>query len=228
MLQDASAFLFPGYLPLLLAAAALVGPSGRNRWHSAVPLSQAPAGNGKCHLFEGARRSSPSPSSSPPSSSSRVAIALTIAGPTRVRFGSTVVFSARSALRPWLLFGVVAIVAPRAPAAGAVRLRRPAAPLLRPASAARRPESARGAVPSAREAGPSSFYALLALVSLWLSIGPPLGLWPLVYWLPGMSFIRVPSRFTMLAVLGLAIVAGAGLRSAVGPVRRAPAARRSP
>jgi hypothetical protein len=58
--------------------------------------------------------------------------------------------------------------------------------------------------------GPVAFYGILALVSVWLSIGPPLGLWPLVYWLPGMSFIRVPSRFTMLAVLGLAIVAAAG------------------
>jgi len=58
--------------------------------------------------------------------------------------------------------------------------------------------------------GTVAFYGLLALVSLWLSIGPPLGVWPLVYWLPGMNFIRVPSRFTMLAVLGLAIVAAAG------------------
>ena len=58
--------------------------------------------------------------------------------------------------------------------------------------------------------GSVAFYGILALVSVWLSIGPPFGLWPLVYWLPGMSFIRVPSRFTMLAVLGLAIVAGAG------------------
>jgi len=55
-----------------------------------------------------------------------------------------------------------------------------------------------------------AFYGALAAVSVWLSIGPPLGLWPLVYWLPGMSFIRVPSRFTTLAVLGLAIVAAAG------------------
>jgi len=58
--------------------------------------------------------------------------------------------------------------------------------------------------------GSVAFYGILALVSVWLSIGPPFGLWPLVYWLPGMSFIRVPSRFTMLAVLGLAIVAAAG------------------
>jgi hypothetical protein len=58
--------------------------------------------------------------------------------------------------------------------------------------------------------GPVAFYGVLALVSVWLSIGPPLGLWPLVYRWPGMSFIRVPSRFTVLAVLGLAIVAAAG------------------
>ncbi|MFO7692315.1 MAG: hypothetical protein R6V57_04430 [Vicinamibacterales bacterium] len=58
--------------------------------------------------------------------------------------------------------------------------------------------------------GAVAFYGVLALISLWLSIGPPFGLWPLVYWLPGMNFIRVPSRFTMLAVLGLAIVAAAG------------------
>jgi hypothetical protein len=55
-----------------------------------------------------------------------------------------------------------------------------------------------------------ALYGTLALVGVWLSIGPPLGLWPLVYWLPGMSFIRVPSRFTILAVLGLAVVAAAG------------------
>jgi hypothetical protein len=68
------------------------------------------------------------------------------------------------------------------------------------------------------------FYVVLMFVSVWLSIGPPLGLWPLVYWLPGMSFIRVPSRFTMLAVLGLAIVAAAGFDWLVA--RFAPRGRR--
>lgn len=64
------------------------------------------------------------------------------------------------------------------------------------------------------------FYAALFGLGAWLSIGPPLGIWPLVYWLPGMSFIRVPSRFTVLAMLGLAIVAAAGfdfLASRFGP-----------
>jgi hypothetical protein len=61
-----------------------------------------------------------------------------------------------------------------------------------------------------KQPAPVAFYGVLTLFSVWLSIGPPLGVWPLVYWLPGLSFIRVPSRFTMLAMLGLAVVAGAG------------------
>jgi hypothetical protein len=71
--------------------------------------------------------------------------------------------------------------------------------------------------------GSVAFYGVLALVAVWLSIGPPLGLWPLVYWLPGLNFIRVPSRFTILAVLGLAVVAGAGfdrLTSGLTPRRQ--------
>src|SRR5262245_26112138 len=55
------------------------------------------------------------------------------------------------------------------------------------------------------------FYALLTLFSVWLTLGPPVGLWPLVYWLPGLNFIRVPSRFMLLAILGLAVLAGFGV-----------------
>jgi hypothetical protein len=54
------------------------------------------------------------------------------------------------------------------------------------------------------------FYGLLTIAGVWLSMGPPLGLWPLVYWLPGLSFIRVPSRFMLLAELGLAVLAAIG------------------
>jgi hypothetical protein len=53
-------------------------------------------------------------------------------------------------------------------------------------------------------------YCLIALVSVLLAIGPPLSLWPLVYWLPGFNFIRVPSRFMMLALLAVAVLAGIG------------------
>jgi hypothetical protein len=64
-----------------------------------------------------------------------------------------------------------------------------------------------------RSGGPKGsfvFYGILVFVSLWLSIGAPLGLWQFVYWMPGLSFMRVPSRFIILAVLGLAVLAGAG------------------
>src|SRR5262245_35595397 len=55
------------------------------------------------------------------------------------------------------------------------------------------------------------FYALLTFGSVWLTLGPPIGLWPFVYWLPGLNFIRVPSRFMLLAILGLAVLAGFGV-----------------
>ncbi|HXG54043.1 MAG TPA: hypothetical protein VNJ03_01575 [Vicinamibacterales bacterium] len=61
---------------------------------------------------------------------------------------------------------------------------------------------------------------LLALVSILLTVGPPLGLWPLVYWLPGFNFIRVPSRFWILATLALAVLSAIGcerLRDRLGP-----------
>src|SRR5581483_11866246 len=57
---------------------------------------------------------------------------------------------------------------------------------------------------------PTIIYALVGVVSVMLAIGPPFSLWPLVYWLPGFNFIRVPSRFVMLALLAVAVLAGIG------------------
>ena len=55
------------------------------------------------------------------------------------------------------------------------------------------------------------FYVAVALVSLWASLGPRAGLYTALYRLvPGFDFIRVPSRFTVLTVLALAILAGIG------------------
>lgn len=74
-----------------------------------------------------------------------------------------------------------------------------------------------------RTVNPRTFYALLTLLAVWLTLGPPLGLWPLVYWLPGMNFIRVPSRFMLLAILGIAMLAGLGfdrMAPAAAPRRR--------
>jgi hypothetical protein len=61
------------------------------------------------------------------------------------------------------------------------------------------------------------FYTLLTLVGLWLSVGRPIGLWPLVYWLPGMNFIRVPSRFMVVTVLGVAMLGGVGFEWLAAP-----------
>ena len=54
------------------------------------------------------------------------------------------------------------------------------------------------------------FYGLLAFVCVWLSAGTPLHLWSWVNGLPGLSLIRVPSRFMILAMLGIAVLAGRG------------------
>jgi hypothetical protein len=69
---------------------------------------------------------------------------------------------------------------------------------------------------------PDTIYAaLLTGIAVWLSVGSPVGIWPLVYWLPGFNLIRVPSRFMLLAVLGLAMLAGIGFdRIAAWLVRR--------
>jgi hypothetical protein len=53
-------------------------------------------------------------------------------------------------------------------------------------------------------------YALMAVICVLLITGPPLSLWPLVYWLPGFNFIRVPSRFVILLVLALSVLSGLG------------------
>jgi hypothetical protein len=55
-----------------------------------------------------------------------------------------------------------------------------------------------------------TFYGLLTLFTILVTIGPPFGIWPLVFGLPGFDSIRVPSRFTILGVLGLAVLAGIG------------------
>lgn len=51
-------------------------------------------------------------------------------------------------------------------------------------------------------------YALLAILALILTTGV---VWPSIYWLPGMNFIRVPSRFMILAMVALSVLAGFGV-----------------
>jgi len=62
-----------------------------------------------------------------------------------------------------------------------------------------------------RPAGDLGFYAVLAALSLWASLGPPFGLYAALYHLlPGFDLIRVPSRLAILTELALALLAGAG------------------
>ncbi|HEY7172787.1 MAG TPA: PA14 domain-containing protein [Vicinamibacterales bacterium] len=71
---------------------------------------------------------------------------------------------------------------------------------------------------------PTGFYLLLTLVFGGLALGPPYGLWRFVYWLPAFNLVRAYSRFGMVALLGLAVLAGIGFDLAT---RRWPGRRRS-
>src|SRR4030095_15085306 len=78
--------------------------------------------------------------------------------------------------------------------------------------------------PAARRVDPTPLYLALALLGIWISMGPPLGVWPLIYWLPGFSFIRLSSRFMLLAMVGFAVLSGLGVQylasSVAGTTRR--------
>lgn len=74
---------------------------------------------------------------------------------------------------------------------------------------------------SARQrTSPLLFYVLLTAICIGLSLGPPYGLWQFVYWLPGLNFIRASSRFMVLGVLGIAVLAGFGADRLLNPLRR--------
>ena len=63
-----------------------------------------------------------------------------------------------------------------------------------------------------------TFYTLVVVACLLLAIGPPYGPWRFVYWLPGLSFIRVPSRFMILGTLGIAVLSAYGFERLVARV----------
>lgn len=71
---------------------------------------------------------------------------------------------------------------------------------------------------------PVPFYGLITALSVWFTLGPPFGLWRWTYWLPVFSFLRVPSRFVLLEILALAILAGFGFE---GLTRKASSRRRA-
>jgi hypothetical protein len=185
--QEARAFLFPGYLPLILAALALWRrplPAG-----GAADLPDSRTWKRIAALLDTLVLTSLA-----------VAVAFAVRGPLRWRVRETVVLSVRQPLRVWIALATFMALrwwlGWRVPFAPLDRVRRWRTAWRRWADSHRR--------------DPRLYYALLTLLGLWLALGPPLGLWPAVYWLPGFSFIRVPSRFTLMSVLGLAVLAGMG------------------
>jgi hypothetical protein len=195
--DEAWAYLFPGYLPLLLAAVALI-PLRRE----ATP-----------RLFYGSARSRAALALEVVTAGAVAVLVYVIAiGPVRWRFGDWTILSVRDV-------GRAAALLVGAAAARAVLVRRV------PLDIAGRIDRWRDRTRNWRDLRRSDariFYALLGIATLWLSAGPPIGLWPAVYWLPGFNFIRVASRFTLLGMLCLAMLAGFGFErlAAVLPVRR--------
>lgn len=202
--ETADAYLFPGWTALLLAVAAIAGrgwtssSSGRERRSRWwTALSIALDGAAIAGLLVGAL--------------------VAADGPLRLKVGGFVVFSARDAWRAW----VVALLS--AVGRFAIRRRSPLAPR----------DALRGSILRARSwlrarrGDRMMVYFWIVVLGIWLAGGPPFGLWPYVYWLPGFDFIRATSRFTLMGLVGLALLAGAGvdaLTARIRPSRRGAAA----
>lgn len=180
IVERASAWLFPGFLPLAFAAVALAGG-----WLLFRPLTWRSVA---ARLLEIAIVLS-----------LLVSLWIALIGPIRFRLGEMMLFTARDPVRSWIVLGVsVALRIAMAARAGALRDRLRTWPtgLRQRALAARR--------------NPVACYGMLLLVSFLFAVGPPLGVWPWIYHLPGFNFIRVPSRFVLLGVLALAILVAFG------------------
>lgn len=195
-IDHASAYLFPGFVPLLLAGVAII--SVRWRYHRPPPPTQPVDAPGRrwsaiaALLLELTALIA-----------AGVGILVLTTGSIRLRVDGALIFSARDAIRPGLI------------ALGAVALRfalRSIVPF-RVVTRVRRVQDwwrrwGEFAAPWRRD--PTIFYALLTLGSVWLLLPPPLGLWPHVYSWPGFNLIRVAGRFVVVGVLAIAVLAAIG------------------
>jgi hypothetical protein len=185
--EEPSAYLFPGFLILILAVIAVLPRLGRSR-----TVTPASSPRGWPLLAQLASLGAVL--------AVLVAIWIHVVGPIRVRAGGSLLLSARDPLRAWVVASVatalrLALIR-RVPLRPVARLNAFAAGWRRYAVRHRRSTVA--------------VYGLLSVTGVLLAAGPPIGLWPLVYNLPGFNFLRVPSRFMLLAVLGLSVVAAFG------------------
>jgi hypothetical protein len=186
---DAKAYLFPGWITLLLAALAL----GRRRGTgdetatTTVTTSHSPLW---LKLLDGLVVLV-----------ALAALTIHVEGGIRWTVGDATI-TARNANRAFAVLGVLVVLR-----LALARLR-PfafAPPLVRTREALRRFFEARMGL----EAG---FYGVLAVLSVWLTLGPELVLYKVLYRvLPGFDLIRVPSRLGILTLLALGVLAAVGL-----------------
>jgi hypothetical protein len=184
---DAKAYLFPGWLTLLLAGLAF----GRHRRAGddtySTPAERAPWW---LKLLDGLVVLV-----------ALAALAIHVEGGIRWEVGGATV-TARNAHRAFVVLAVLVVLRL------AVARLRPfafAAPLVRLRDALRRFFEARMGL----DAG---FYVVLAVLSVWLTLGPELILYKVLYrLLPGFDLIRVPSRLGILTLLALGVLAAVGL-----------------
>jgi hypothetical protein len=63
-----------------------------------------------------------------------------------------------------------------------------------------------------REREAALIYGSLATIAFWASLGPAAGLYRVLFHLPAFSFLRAPSRFGLVVVFGLSVLAAIALR----------------
>ena len=199
VLAEAKAYLFPGYLALALG---LVGVWTLRQTYQRAPAERATVWTRLAVVLEAGILVT-----------LLIALLASVMGGFRVRFYGEVIFSARNVGRAWLAAVVFAVarlaLVRRAPLEPGPRFLRVRARYRRWAEA--------------RRTDAVAFYALLAVVTFWLALGPEYWLYWFVYDLPGFNFIRVPTRYTLLTLLALAVLAAAGFEYLTARLR--PAAR---
>jgi hypothetical protein len=205
--EHATAYLFLGWIPLLLAAAALVlhrlEEPGAGTERATPPAAGDPASPATSD------RSSPG-SGSPLWQklldglivlAALATLVVHVEGGIDWRLGS-LGLTARTATRAGLVLVALCVVR-----LAAARLRLPffAGALLRARGATRRWIEGRPGV----DAG---YYLALLVLSAWVSLGPAWWLYKALYrLLPGFDLIRVPSRIGVLTLLAVAVLAAVGL-----------------
>lgn len=75
---------------------------------------------------------------------------------------------------------------------------------------------------TSRDGETALIYGSLAAIAFWASFGPAAGLYRVLFYLPTFSFLRAPSRFGLVVVFGLSVLAAIALRHmfAMIPARR--------